>query len=218
MKPREIDVAEAILQRRSVRAGFSDRPIPRGTLDAVCRCGLAAPSAKGARPWRLHVVASRRLLDDIAGAMETSPGIDEYAPSDPATGEPKSGLVSTVLASAEILRGVPAAVFIETAGTLGHARRALLAATPEGREASLIGYTFEVMGLGAAMENMWLAAEAFGLSAVYLGDVIIAERFLEQHLLVSGELAGALALGFSEHRGPQKQSRHLDEECVVWHS
>src|SRR4051794_2679018 len=106
-------VVETILSRRSTRFGFDrHRPVPRDVLESVVACGLAAPSSKNARPWRFHVVTSTTLLDEVADAMVAAPGIARYVPHDPTTGAPYEHWQSTVVESAEVLRLVPAAVFV----------------------------------------------------------------------------------------------------------
>ena len=63
---------------------------------------------------------------------------------------------------------------------------------------SLVGYTFEILGIGAAVENMWLAANSLGIQAAYMGDVVIAEAEISQRLGLELDLVGVLALGYSQ--------------------
>ena len=116
--------------------------------------------------------------------------------------------------SAELLRTVPAAIFIENRGPFSRGRRALLQAGPEAQALSIVGYELECLGLGAALENMWLAAIGFGLSGAFLGDVAVGEQAICRRLGIKGDLLGALALGYasiSEQRSPA-----LDTDLVRW--
>ncbi len=211
------DLVDLILSRRSVRSGFASRPVPTEVLEQIVRCGLAAPSSKGGRPWRFHVVTDRELLAACAEAMETSEGIDSYVPGSALTGEPTPGLPSTVIESATVLRTVPVAIFVEDTGPFSQGRDALLAASPEARAAVLIGYTFEVVGVGAAIENMWLAALSHGLVGVFIGDVLIAESAVKAGLGVTADLLGALALGYTDDATPGYRLRDGDDDGVLWH-
>lgn len=211
-------VIDAILRRRSVREGFSDAPVPSAILEDIVRCGLAAPSSKNARPSRFHVVTDPRVLDELAGAVESGEDVERYVPYDPMTGQPRPEWQSTVIESAAVLRGARAAIFIENAGTFSRGRQALVNASKEALQASIVGYTLEVLGVGAAIQNLWVAAVAHGLSGVFMGDVLIAERAIQRRLGIACDLVGVLALGYSEVPNAELGSRRadLDHDRVRW--
>jgi nitroreductase len=212
-------VIAAMLARRSIREGFDRQPIPGSVLREIVRCGLAAPSSKNAQPWRMHVVTDRATLGVLADAVEHAKGVDEYVPHDPATGRPRPAYVSTVRESAQVLREVAAAIFIENRGLFSEGRAGLIGATRPALAGSLVGFGLEMIGIGAAIENMWLAAEALGVQVAFMGDVVIAEDDICAVLGITGDLAGVLALGFSDAPLPPRRQR-LDEhdaEHVVWH-
>ena len=212
-------VIDTILRRRSVREGFRRDPIPALILEEVLRCGLAAPSSKNARPWTLHVVSDTATLDRLATAVATAEGADTYVPRDPATGIPRADWPSTVVESAEVLRSASAAIFVENRGAFSDGRRTLTTTTGDRLAGSLVGYTFEVLGIGAAIQNMWLAANSLGVVGTYLGDVVIAEPIIAAELGIALDLVGVLVLAYSD--APAKPERVIydldDEERVVWH-
>lgn len=191
-RPAAIDL---ILERRSVRAGYADEPLEAELLDTIVACGMAAPASKAAPPCRFHVVTDRPLLQVISAAAIASPGVEEYVPSDPVTARPREDWPSTVVESAEVLRSVPAAIFVENLGPFSGGRSTLCTVPREHLTDALVGYGFELLGVGAAIQNLWLAAEALGLGAVYMGDVVIAEREIRARLGMEGDLMGVLALG-----------------------
>ena len=214
-----LDVIAAMLARRSIREGFDGQPIPGSVLREIVRCGLAAPSSKNAQPWRMHVVTDRATLGVLADAVEKAKGVDEYVPHDPATGQPRPAYVSTVRESAQVLRDVAAAIFIENRGLFSDGRAGLIGATRPALAGSLVGFGLEMIGIGAAIENMWLAAEALGVRVAFMGDVVIAEKAIRAALGIAGDLAGVLALGFSDAPLPPRRQRldEQDAEHVVWH-
>lgn len=211
---------ETILRRRSIRDGYLDEPVDPVLLSQVVECGLAAPSSKNARPWRLHVVTTSTLRHQIAECVSTSEGVDSYVPADPRTGHAYAEWSSTVLESADVLRQVPAAIFIENRGVFSGGR-ATLAAVPSSYVAdSLTGYGFECIGIGTVVENMWIAANALGLAASFAGDVVIAESSIQEILGFSGDVMGVLMLGRSDVAPPPARpspaSTQVDNP-VVWH-
>lgn len=193
-------VIEQIIARRSYRGSFDGRPVAREDLDLIASCGLAAPSSKNAQPWRLHVVTDRQILEEIADVVRASPSAPGYVPR--FRGDRGDRWVSTVIESADILEAAPAAIFIENLGHFGGGRHTGAHLTADEFDDWIVGYGFEMIGLGAAIENMWLAAESLGLAAAFLGDVGVEEDFIRRHLSLSGDLIGVHVFGHpADHRG-----------------
>jgi len=61
-----MDALEAILTRRSIRQYQPGRTVPPGTVEALLRAAMAAPSARNLRPCEYLVVEDRALLDRLA--------------------------------------------------------------------------------------------------------------------------------------------------------
>src|SRR5436190_418956 len=91
---------QLILDRSSVRDQYQERDVPNEVVEEIILCGLAAPSSKNARPWRLHVVTDRALLCAIADAAATADGAETYVPRDPITGAIRTDWPSSVAESA----------------------------------------------------------------------------------------------------------------------
>lgn len=210
---------DTILGRCSIRRGYVDRPVPRSMVETVLACGMSAPSSKNAQPWRFHVFADPAVLRDIADEMRTSPERHAYVPHDPVTGRPRAEYQSTVVDSADVLASAPCAIFIENLGAFSRGRRTLLAVPTEALAASLAGYAFELVGVGAALANMWIAANSLGLAAAFMGDVVIAEESLRPRLDLVGDLIGVFIMGFSDQPPtPPMDTRSLPQhDRIVWH-
>lgn len=208
---------DRILARRSVREGYLDRPVDEETLRTIVACGCAAPSSKGAEPWRFHVVVDRSVLAAIADDMQMAPGADTYVPTDPFTGEPRPDWPSTVAESADVVRRVPACIFVENRGVFSRGRAQLVASSPEVLAESLVGYTLEVLGVGAAVQNVQLAAQALGLGCAFMGDVLVAEAAIRRRLRVEGDLVGGIAMGHTNTWMPPRTVSPTDPRVAVWH-
>ena len=212
------DIVKLILARRSHREFDPTKPVDVERLREIVRCGCTAPSSKNAQPWRFHVVSDATVLKRLADMVEHAEGADSYVPSDPATGLPRDW-ESTVAESAQVLRMAPTCIFVENRAAFSGGR-ATLAKTARTLLADvLVGYTLEVLGVGAAVQNMVVAANALGLQCVYMGDVLIAEPAIRTELGMEGDLAGVLALGYSTEELPPRG--HLidpsDPRRAVWH-
>lgn len=213
-------LTRVIRTRRSIRGGFSADPIPFRVMEVIVSCGLSAPSSKNSRPWRLHAVTDRVLLSAIADDVVAQKMPATYVSHDPATGLPIPRYTSTVNSSADVLREVPLGIIMENLAPFSRGIDGLLAVSPQRRQSALLGYAFENIGIGAALENRWLAAHSLGLGAVFLGDVAIAENAVASRLGLTGDLLGALAVGYSS--GLPKPSMDepalADTPRLVWHT
>ncbi|WP_431818137.1 nitroreductase family protein [Gordonia jacobaea] len=212
-------ILTALMNRRSIRYGFEDRSVGRDIIERVIACGLAAPSSKNAQPWRFHVVTERATLDILADVVAGASDVDSYVPHDPRTGEPYPHYKSTVIESAQVLRDVPATIWIENLGAFSAGRRTLLAAQQQALAGALAGYGLELMGIGAAIENMWIAGNALGLAVSFLGDVVIAESEIAAVLGLQNDLVGVMAFGYSSAspRPPMDVRSFSDSPRVSWH-
>ncbi|MFE7223881.1 nitroreductase [Nocardioides sp. NPDC057577] len=81
-----MDVFEAVDTRRAVRA-FSDKPVPRESIERVLDAATRAPSSGNLQPWHLYVVAGEPLagLKQRASARAAAgdPGDDRQYPMYP---------------------------------------------------------------------------------------------------------------------------------------
>jgi nitroreductase len=207
-------VLDLIQSRRSIREGFIDKPIPNHVIAEIIQSGLTAPSSKNAQPWRIHVVHRSDLLDDIANDVQNAKDANRYVPVNPVTGK-KLDWPSTVSESARVLHEVGVGFFVENNGAFSGGRQNVANADEAVRRDAVTGYCFEVVGLGAMVQNMWLSANAQGLGGVFMGDVGVAESQIQERLDFDGDLVGVLALGYTEQLPYGKQLRN---DTVVFHT
>ena len=86
-------------------------------------------------------------------------------------------------------------------------------ATPEQR----IYEICNAQSIGAAVENMTLAAEGLGLGSLWICDIFFAYRELNQWLGVQGTLAAAMALGYADE-APGPRPRKSMDDLAAWRS
>jgi nitroreductase len=207
-------VLGVIQSRRSIREGFIDKPIPDEVLTEIIQSGLTAPSSKNAQPWRIHVVRRGEILSEIADYVQFGKCPETYVPHNPATGKRREW-ASTVVESAQVLREVGVGLFVENTGAFSGSRQTIVTTEQDLLHGAMIGYSFEVIGLGAMIENMWLSAHAQGLGGVFMGDVGIAETEIQSRLAFSGDLVGVLALGYTVQ---EPWDKSLRADTVVYHT
>ncbi|MBK6489609.1 MAG: nitroreductase family protein [Gemmatimonadetes bacterium] len=79
---------------------------------------------------------------------------------------------------------------------------------------ALYGYAGELIALGAAVENMLLAARALGLGAVYMADSYPLRERIRREMQTTRELVGMLAVGWPTYGPPPRELRR--EFSATW--
>lgn len=192
---------EEILDRRSIRR-FQSTPVPRQMLEELLQAGLLAPSSKNRQPWKF-VVAEGDAKREALEAMERGLEREKAQPLLPESTQHLGGARYTL----EIMKQAPAVIFVMN--PLGLSLHGNL--TPEQRIYELCN----AQSIGAAMENMTLAATGLGLGSLWTCDTYFAYQELCQWLRADGELLAALAVGYGDER-PAARPRKSMDEAVEW--
>jgi F420 biosynthesis protein FbiB-like protein len=191
-----MEILEAIAARRSVRK-FADRPVAEETVNAVLAAAILAPSGKNRQPWRFVVVAGDEKRKQMIRVM-------------------REGIADTKV------RGMETGSAIMTARVMEHAPVTIFVFNPVGLHpwvSHSVGQTFLAMvdtqSIGAAIQNMLLAAQDLGLGTLWMCDVWSAYRQLSTWLGESGQLVAAVALGYPDEHPTARLRRPLSE-VVRW--
>lgn len=79
---RPMDVSQAVLQRKSIRA-FLDTPVPDEVIAELLTKSSRAPSGGNVQPWKVYVVGTATMpafAEHIAGRSIEAPGYAVYPP------------------------------------------------------------------------------------------------------------------------------------------
>lgn len=153
-----MDVMDAIRKRRAVRV-YTDQPVPDELVDRLLRMALSAPTGSGSQAWSLMVVRdadTRREVADLViagGALyfeQMRPRPEEVSPEEHRRGCEE--YAEKILATYRV-----APIWI--IGLL----------VPQGKYPESMqegGYIDDLLSVGFAMENLFVAARAEGLGTV----------------------------------------------------
>lgn len=177
-----MNTIEAIAARRSIRQ-FKDRPIPDEALRTILMAGIQAPSGKNRQPWRFIVVKGDQRPEMIRI-------MDEGIQKAKASGDD----IGSAEWTSKVMAQAPVTIFVYN---------------PEGIRpwlAHSIGENFDdvvnIQSIGAAIQNMLLAALDLGLGSLWICDVFYAYEELSEWLGEKGEMIAAVSLGYpAEHPG-----------------
>lgn len=192
---------DAIAARRSIRK-FKNTPVPRHIIEEIIKAGALAPSSKNRQPWHF-VVTTGKAKEEALAAMEQGLHREAQQPFLPESAQYIAGAWNTLA----IMRQAPVIIFV--VNPLG-----LDLLTPQNAE----NRVFEIcntQSIGAAVENMSLAAVENGLGSLWICDIYFAYRELCAWLNCGGELAAAFALGYAGEE-PAPRPRKSWSETVEW--
>lgn len=172
---RGLDFPPLARGRRSVRA-FQDRPVPRPALDALLEAARWAPSPHGRQPWRFVVLTRAEPKRQLAEAMG-----DEWLRTLAMDNEPPAVIARRLEQSRARIRTAPALIlaclYLEDLETYPDPAR------------QRAEETMAIQSLGAAIQNILLAAYSLGLDTgwmcapLFCPDTVRAALDLEAALL-----------------------------------
>ncbi len=183
-----MDTFKAIISRRSCRH-FDGRPIPGEIVEDLMRAACSAPSAHNSQPWQFMIVKGEKkaALASLFLTVSSEERYKEY------TGFYVNRLLKY---SSRMLEEAPLVVAVFNRGSFTKE-----AAKYFGRTKREFLHLMEVQSVAAAIENLLIAAESFGLGSVWLGvPLLIPEELIEDFFRTKDELMAILPLGYPTKR------------------
>jgi len=194
-------ITDAIKQRRSIRK-YSPRPISPEILREILEAAGWAPSAHNAQPWRFIVLTDASLKQQLSKAMADVWVADMI--KDGIRCEARENQRKT---SVEQFTNAP--VLIVACLTM----KDMLRYADESRQKS--ERDLAVQSLGAAIQNMLLAAHANGLSACWFCAPIFCKETVRRVLKIPDDVEpqALITLGYPAEK-PRAPSRKPLEDHV----
>jgi nitroreductase len=188
-------VLEAIKSRRSIRE-FKNDPIERQTVERLLEAAVLAPSAKNSQPWRFTVVPESKREELLAVLRQ---GISNR--------EAEGQDVGTVKLTLQAMEQAPLTILVHNADGI-HPWKAR-------KEHESWWDLATVQSVGAAIQNMLLAATELGLGSLWIADVWEAYPELSAWLETDDQLVAAISFGYP-NVSPSMPRRKPMEDVVRW--
>jgi nitroreductase len=186
---------EAIAARRSIRK-FKPDPIPEEKLRLILKAGTQAPSGKNRQPWKFIIVQGEQRAEMMRRMRQ---GIARFKAQGEDTGSAEW--------TARVMDQAPVTVFVFNP----HGIHPWQTHTIDQNFDDLVN----VQSVGAAIQNMLLAAQDLGLGSLWICDVFYAEEELLPWLGEDCQLVAAVSFGTTDE-SPDARSRKPFEEVVRW--
>jgi coenzyme F420-0:L-glutamate ligase/coenzyme F420-1:gamma-L-glutamate ligase len=159
---------DAITKRRSIRK-YTTRKVSKETCDEILEAATWAPSAHNAQPWRFTVLTEASTKEALAGAMAKA-WIEDINKKN------TSPEFSQKLVSRSIERFTTAPVVVVACVTMAELPKPV----EDGRRE--IERDLALQSLGAAIENLLLAAHSKGLGACWYCAPIFCKNIVKEIL------------------------------------
>jgi PPOX class probable F420-dependent enzyme len=188
--------------RRSVRA-FQSRPVPRAALEEALTAAMWAPSPHGRQPWRFVVLTRTEPKARLAEAMG-----DEWRATLAQDGQPAEVVEQRLRNSHKRIREAPALVlaclYLED---LDHYP------DPQRQRAE---ETMAIQSLGAAIQNLLLAAYSLGLDTGWMCAPLFSPDAVRAALDLDASLIphALIPIGYAA-RDPKRRPRRPLDELIV---
>ena len=186
-----MDTFTAIESRRSIRK-FKNDPVPQELLDKILWAATLAPSGKNKQSWYFYVVQKDKR-DEMIAAMQK--GLEQLTT--------KGFNLGSAKFTQQVMSQAPVTIFIfNPTGQHPLARR---------NDLQAFGDIVDIQSIGAAIQNMLLAAQTLGLGSLWICDVFFAYDALVEWLGAEGEMIAAVSLGYPDQTPEPRPRKSVAE-------
>lgn len=199
---RGLDFLPLARNRRSVRA-FQERAVPRAALEDALAAAAWAPSPHGRQPWRFVVLTRAEAKARLAEAMG-----DDWRATLAQDGEPAEVVTRRLANSHARIREAPALIlaclYLEDLNRYPD---------PQRQRAE---ETMAIQSLGAAIQNLLLAAYTLGLDTGWMCAPLFSPDAVRAALDLDATLIphALIPVGYAA-RDPKRRPRRPLEELIV---
>ena len=193
-----MDILELIKNRKTIRK-YQDKPVAQELIDKIVEAGIWGPSVPSflrIQPWRFVVITNKKVKKQISDIIiEKAKTIG--------TG------VNILLSSAgRIIDSAPAAILVYNSHDL---RKFENKYKEIYSKFSWIIERAELSAISAAIQNMIIAAEAFGVSSCWLDMPLYCREEINEFLKTKDELIAAMVLGYPAEEGRRSLRKPFED-------
>ncbi len=206
-----MDVIEAIKERKSIR-GYKPDPVPRDVLEKILESACQAPSAMNTQPWEFYVLGGeviRKISEVVVSKLNNG---EEMKPEHNVTGWPRESvfrerqvnLAKGIFKLMDIRRedAEKRAAWMERGFRFFDAPAAVILTSDKA-----LTETGPLLDLGAAMQNICLAALSFGLGTCIEDQSVLYPGVIREFAGIpeNKRIIIAIAIGYPDPEFPANQ-------------
>jgi len=203
-----MELMEAVEKRKSIRA-YMPGPVGKEIVEKLLRAAMMAPSGSNSQPWKFYVVTGTRkkaldevLLQCLEEGRRTSnelqvqrEGGDEKAQE--IINSRRSDLTRAIM-NLLVKNDLPLEMFVKGSFTYFGAPVAIFVTMDQS-----LGEN-NLVSIGAAVENLLLAACENGLGTCWIGMALMYAKEIKENLGIpdTERIVSSLALGYPDEAAP----------------
>ncbi len=203
-----MNLYELMKNRRSTRKFLADG-VSDEEINTLISSAVTAPSGCNSQCWKFVAVKSREKIDALAEAVET--GVRRFY----SDAEDEKFLSSRIKQST-FFRNAPLVILVYLTEMKYHDPRVTEYYSSKGMDSekmlSALGNP-DILSVGAAVENLLLAAEEMGLGACWMNDPVVAAKEINELFDVPDghRLLSVIPVGKSAYTPRDKAMKSMDE-------
>ncbi|MFC1632402.1 nitroreductase family protein [Candidatus Omnitrophota bacterium] len=189
-----MDVLELIKSRRTIRR-YQDKPVPQVMVKKIIEAGIWGPSllAPGFQPWVFIPLVDQALIKRISGIML------ERSKSAGVLGR------RILTLSAETIANAKTVIAVYNCSCLAKFTEKITKPYVKYAKAA------ELSAISAAIQNMVLTAESFGIGSSWHDTPLFCEKGINQLLNTDNKLVAVLTFGYPAETGQRARRKPLAE-------
>jgi nitroreductase len=190
-----MDILTLIKERRSTRK-YQNISIPEHILEGIIQSGIWGPSllTRGLQPWEFLVIKDRKMIKEIGKILLKKSKTIGIGPNIILS------MSANVIDSAQVI----VAVFNNSSLTK-------FAIKLQKKRYLFVAKMSEICAISAAIQNMVLTAESFGVGSCWLDAPLFCRKKINKLLKKDEELVAMLALGYPDQKGQRSPRKDIAE-------
>jgi Nitroreductase len=187
-----MNVIDAISKRRSVRK-FKNEPIEELLIYEIIEAASLAPSSKNRQPWFFYIISNDEKRKEMIAIFEKA-----------ITQREREGLkLPGVRGTINAMQNAPVTIFVTHPGQTNRFENK--------SNEEIITMLADMQSIGAAIQNICLAALEKGIGSLWIGDIYYAYHEFVNWLDMDGQLVAAISLGIADENPDGRQRKTIKE-------
>ncbi len=189
-----MDILGLIKKHRAIRK-YTDEQISKRIIRKIVDAGIWSSSVHGFQPWKFIVIQDKNLILNISNILlKKSQRLG-------------AGVNILLHSSSDTIANAPTLIIVYDTGiftTLAKKFRKFY---------TKVAYKSEMSAISAAIQNMILVADSFGISSCWLAMPQFCKKEINKLILEANELVAIVTLGYPAEKG--KRSKRVSTSGTI---
>jgi nitroreductase len=196
-----VKLLELICNRCTVRK-YKDKPIQKQFIDKIIDAGRWGPSVHGFQPWRFIVITNVSLIRGISNILLKK------------SSELGSGTDRFLSLTAKTIANAPVIILVYNTNIL---REVSLKLYKINRKYIKIAELSEFQAIAAAIQNMILLADSYGIGSCWNTMPLFCEKRINKLVGNNDQLIAILTLGYPAEKSKRTPRKSVDKIVHYMH-